>query len=74
MADKRVSTFRKWRYDMGFTQLESAEKLGKCRSQIAYYDEGKKEPGVTMRLAMLALSKGLSLDENSTPNADSLAA
>jgi transcriptional regulator with XRE-family HTH domain len=74
MTSQAESTFRHWRKEMGFTQQQSADSLGRSLRHVKRYDQGVKEPDRAVRLAMLAISKGLSLDENAAIRADSLAA
>ena len=64
MTSQVDSTFRHWRKEMGFTQQQSADSLGRSLRHVKRYDQGVKEPDRAVRLAMLAISQGLSLDEN----------
>lgn len=57
------SSFRAWRLSHGWTQQQSADALGYSLRQIKFYDQGFKQPDKTMQLAMLAISKGLTVDE-----------
>lgn len=49
---------------LGLTQRDAAVKLGYSRVQIQLYDEGKKQPDLTLRLAMSALAHGILPYEN----------
>jgi hypothetical protein len=64
MTNQTESTFRLWRKEMGFTPQQCVDRLGRSIRQVRRYDAGTKEPDRVLRLAMLALSQGLSLDEN----------
>lgn len=64
MKGRDQSEFRIWRTDLGLTQKDAAMKLGYSRYQIQKYDQGRKAPDLTMRLAMSALVHGIPPYEN----------
>lgn len=59
-----LSYFREWRLREGFTQAQSAAALGYSLRRIKFYDKGEKTPNRALRLAMRAISEGLTIDED----------
>ena len=64
MSARPTCSFNEWRLSLGYSRKQAADALGYRPRIIRYYDTGVKEPHRVVRWAMLAISNGLSLDEN----------